>query len=182
MIYSVLNTISDKLNAYLKTRFGIAEDKAILSNIVNQSGNPAIAEVDKMVITLVNVQEETVSSRKNSSDYGRRPINLNMYVLISAYFDDNNYPEALKFLSACLSFFQANNVFSPANTPDLHPNIDKLTFEIVNQDLQNQSHLWGTLGGKYMPSVIYKVRMITLKEDNFDIEPTRFTGMSSNSF
>ena len=27
-----------------------------------------------------------------------------------------------------------------------------------------QNHLWGALGAKYLPSVIYKVRMIVIQE------------------
>ncbi|WP_028978424.1 DUF4255 domain-containing protein [Sporocytophaga myxococcoides] len=179
MIYSVLNIIGERLNFYLKNRFALGEDKVILSNIVNQDGSLAITESDKVVITLVNIQEETVSSRLNSSVNMARPINLNIYVMCSAYFTDKNYPEALKFLSATLSFFQSNCVFTHSNTPDLNRNIEKLTFEIVNQDLQNQSHLWGTLGGKYLPSILYKVRMVTIQEGNFEDDYTRVSGFSS---
>ncbi len=86
---------------------------------------------------------------------------------------------SVKFLSATLSFFQSNCVFTHSNTPDLNRNIEKLTFEIVNQDLQNQSHLWGTLGGKYLPSILYKVRMVTIQEGNFEDDYTRVSGFSS---
>lgn len=180
MIYSVLSTVSDKLNSYLKNRFALGEDKVILSNIVNQDGSLAITESDKVILTLVNVQEETVSSRLNSMDNMPRPVNLNLYVMVSCYFTDTNYPEALKFLSAVLSFFQSNVVFNHSNTPDLHFNVDKLTFEIVNQDLQNMSHLWGTIGGKYLPSVLYKIRMITIQEGNITSESSLFSGFKTN--
>ena len=145
MIYSVLNVIGDKLNSYLKNRFSLGEDKVLLSNIVNQDGSLAISESDKVIITLVNIHEETVSSRLSNQDH-LRPININLY-LFSSYFIDKNYPESLKFLSAVVSFFQSNCVFNHNNTPDLIDNVEKLTFEIVNQDLQNQSHLWGSLEG-----------------------------------
>lgn len=181
MIYSVLNTISDRLNSYLKNRFALGEDKVILSNLVNQDGSVAITESDKVVITLVNIQEETVSSRLNSMENMYRPVNLNLYIMVSSYFIDSNYPEALKFLSAVLSFFQSNCVFNHANTPDLDLNVEKLTFEIVNQDLQNMSHLWGTIGGKYLPSVLYKVRMITIQEGNINSEASVFSGFRSNN-
>jgi len=182
MIYASLDTIADKLNFYLKSRFAVAEDKVLISNLVNQDGTPAISEADKVVITLVNIQEESIGSRRSGLDGMNRPINLNLYVLFSAYFIDGNYSEALKFLSAVISFFQANVVFNQVNTPDLPLNIEKLTFEIVNQDLQSQSHLWGTLGGKYIPSVIYKVRMITIQESNMDIDTPRISGVGSNNF
>src|SRR6478736_8849220 len=103
MIYSVVNTIGDKLNFYLKNRFSLGEDKVLLSNIINQDGSLAITESDKVVITLVNIHEETVSSRLSNNDHLPRPININLFVLFSCYFVDKNYPEALKFLSAIVS-------------------------------------------------------------------------------
>src|SRR3954463_15830650 len=106
MIYSVLNVIGDKLNSYLKNRFSLGEDKVLLSNIVNQDGSLAISESDKVIITLVNIHEETISSRLSNQDHLPRPININLYVLFSSYFIDKNYPESLKFLSAVVSFFQ----------------------------------------------------------------------------
>jgi len=178
MVYSVLNTVGDKLNFYLKNRFSLGEDKVILSNIVNQDGSIAITESDKVVITLVNIHEETVSSRLNSQDHLPRPVNLNLFILFSSYFIDKNYPEALKFLSAVISFFQSNAVFNHSNTPDLDDRVEKLTFEIVNQDLQNQSHLWGSLGGKYLPSILYKVRMVTIQEGN-EVDVSKISGLSS---
>jgi len=180
MIYSALNTVGEKLNFYLKNRFSLGEDKVLLSSIINQDGSLAITEPDKIVVTLVNIQEETVSSRYNTMENMRRPINVNLYLLFSAYFNDKNYPEALKFISAVISYFQANGVFNHSNSPNLDMNIEKLTFEIVNQDLQAQSYLWGTLGGKYLPSIMYKVRMITIQEGNIQTEYTPISGIGSN--
>jgi hypothetical protein len=114
----------------------------------------------------------------NSQDHLPRPVNLNLFILFSSYFIDKNYPEALKFLSAVISFFQSNAVFNHSNTPDLDDRVEKLTFEIVNQDLQNQSHLWGSLGGKYLPSILYKIRMVTIQEGN-EAEVSKISGLSS---
>lgn len=182
MIFSILNSVSESLNQYLQNRFGPGEDKVILSSIVNQDGTVAVTDQDKVIMTLVNVQHEKVISRSSSSNNGMNPpISINLFVLFSAYFSETNYPEALKFLSAVLGFFQANYVMTHANTPDLDPDIDKITFEIVNQDLQAMSFLWGVLGGKYMPSILYKIRMVTIQEGNFKGEVPAFRGFDSNA-
>jgi hypothetical protein len=181
MIYSVLNSVCDSLNQYLRNRFALAEDKVILSSIVNQDGSVAVTESDKLIITLVNIQQERISSRGPSSVNGvQAPVNINLFIMISAYFGENNYPEALKFLSAILSFFQGSKVMTHYNTPDLDPLIDKLTFEIENQDLQSQSHLWGMLGGKYLPSILYKVRMVSIQEGNFSGDVPAFKSLGTN--
>jgi hypothetical protein len=181
MIHSALSSATEKLNEYLRNRFAQSEDKVIMSSIVNQDGTVAVTENDRIIMTLVNLQQEMITQRGINGDSGNRPINLNMFILFSAYFSEGNYIEALKFLSAIIGFFQANRVLNHQNTPDLDPGIEKLNFEIVNQDLQNQSHLWGVLGGKYLPSILYKVRMVTIKEDAFGIDAPNILGMGQNS-
>ncbi|MFN6945483.1 MAG: DUF4255 domain-containing protein [Cytophagaceae bacterium] len=179
MIYSVLYSISESLNQYLKNRFGFDEEKVLLSNIVNQDGSMAITEGDKVVMTLVNIQQEKINLRPTSGSMNP-PVNVNLFVLFSSYFGENNYEESLKFLSAVLSFFQANNVMNQYNTPDLDPSVEKITFEIVNQDLQGLSFLWGVLGGKYMPSILYKIKMVKIQEGNFRGETPSLSGFGSN--
>lgn len=181
MIYEALEATADSLNDYFSNRFGQPEEKVILSNIVNQDGSPAVTETDKVLVTLVNIQEEKITAHRNTSrGIGNQSVNLYLYVMFSAYFTETNYPEALKFLSAIVSFFQGNPVMNHSNTPGLDGDIDKLVFEIVNQDLQNLSHLWGAIGGKYLPSVLYKIRMVSINEGNVSLEAPRFTGFDNN--
>jgi hypothetical protein len=47
------------------------------------------------------------------------------------------------------------------NTPRLDPEIDKLIFEMASISPEQLNNVWGCLGAKYMPSVIYKIRMLT---------------------
>ena len=183
MIYSALNTVAEQLNTYFSNRFSLSEDKVILSSIVNQDGSVAITETDKVILTLVNLQEEPISGTGKTitgGGYGSRSINLNIFVLFSAYFSENNYSEALKFISAIISFFQAKNILTQENTPGLDPNVERLSFEIVNTDFQNLSHLWGTLGGKYLPSIVYKIRMVTFQEGVITGNVSEMSGLGSN--
>ncbi len=173
MIYAALTVLAELLNAYLSNRFGATEDRVVLSNIVDQEGKVAIQETDKIILTLINMEEEAVISsggRLGTAGGGfmNRPVNMNLFILFSAYFSRGNYEESLKFLSATISFFQANRFFDHQNTPDLDDNIEKMTCEIVNTDLQSLSHLWGVLGGKHMPSIMYKVRMVSFQEGNIE--------------
>ena len=88
--------------------------------------------------------------------------------MVGASFDSKLNKEALKFLSAAISFFQHKKVFTPVDTPSLDSSIDKVIFEIVNLDYKDLSSVFGTLGAKYMPSVMYKMRMVTIEEDGMD--------------
>jgi hypothetical protein len=91
-----------------------------------------------------------------------QPVHLNLLVMFAANFGGSNYPEALKFLSSTVSFFQSRPLFNHQNAPDLDRRIDKLTLEIENLSLSDLSNLWGILSGKYMPSVLYRMRLVSI--------------------
>ena len=177
MIYQAISTISQVINDYLKNRFSIVEDKVVVSNLVNADGSVAVTEPDKIIISLANLQQETVSHRGKAGT--NKPVNLNLFILVSAHFESENYVEGLRYLSGVISFFQANKTLNHANTPDLDNGIEKLSFEIVNQDLQNLSHLWGSIGSKYMPSVLYKVRMVSIQDGDLSEFNIPFTGFGT---
>jgi hypothetical protein len=121
-------------------------------------------------LTLVNVEEErTVKTQTTAvmDDRGRishvnPDIKLNLYMLVSANFA--NYPTALEHLSAVIRFFQTKNVFNPKNSPNLPESIGKLIAELYSANFEQQNHLWGALRAKYMPSVIYRLRLLIIQE------------------
>jgi len=168
MIDAALGQIASQLNQALRRRFQIAEDLVVLSNILEQDGNIAAHIADKLVVSLVNIEKETVNMRPPQQSTGARalvmrpPICLNLSVLFAANFSSANYPEALKFISSSIGFFQARPVIDQQNTPDLDARIEKVTLEIQNLSIMELSNLWGILSGKYMPSILYKVRMLTI--------------------
>ena len=61
-----------------------------------------------------------------------------------------------------IQFFQAKYVFDHLNTPNLDAGIEKLVLEMMSFNLDQLHQLWSMLGGKYHPSVAYKMRMITV--------------------
>ncbi|MDX2306559.1 MAG: DUF4255 domain-containing protein [Microscillaceae bacterium] len=183
MIYFALKTISESLNTYIKNRFSLSKDKVILSEVIDKDSQEAATDKDKIALTLINIQQEKNINKTSHATSTPAPLHLNLFLMFSVYFgEDGSYEESLKELSAVISFFQAKHVFNHQNTPDLHHNIDKLVFEFLNHDLQNLSYIWGMLGGKYVPSVMYKVRMITIQEGSFDNFPPVFTGFGSGNF
>ena len=73
--------------------------------------------------------------------------------------------EALKYLSAVIGFFHAKPVFNSNNSPELgDKEIQKLIFDLYHQDSNAKNNLWSTLGAKYMPSIMYKVRLLTMTD------------------
>ncbi|MES2328698.1 MAG: DUF4255 domain-containing protein [Bacteroidota bacterium] len=167
MIYEAMSCIADELNEFFRTKLRINEDKVILSGIVNQDGSIAIQGENKVLVTLINIEREP-STKSNANALGARTfantsssMSVNIYVLFSSYFSGNNYNEALRFTSFVIAFMQEKGVFSQANTPRLDAGIEKLTFEMESLGSEKLNNVWATLGAKYMPSVMYKIRMLT---------------------
>lgn len=169
MIDAAINQIGSQLNQFLKRTFDLSENIVEISNILELDGNVASNVMNKLVVFLVNVEKDSLSFRQqqNSTAGSDRaptsypPVYLNLYVMVAGHFSGGNYPEALKFISNTISFFQRRPVFDHQNSPDLDKRIDKLILDIENLSVQDLSQLWGILGGKYLPSVLYKVRMVS---------------------
>jgi hypothetical protein len=170
MIYESLSCLTDEINQYFKNKLKTTDDTVVLSGIVNQDGTVAIEGENKIVVTLVNVEKEVLGSGSGTRIAGgsitnqTAALNINLYVLFSAYFKTGHYKEALKFLSFIIAYFQYKNVFTRANTPSLDAGIDKLIFEMATISPEQLNNIWASLGAKYMPSVVYKMRMLTFDE------------------
>jgi hypothetical protein len=65
-----------------------------------------------------------------------------------------------------VAFFQAHPVFDHQNSPDLDQGIDRLVLELEPLSLTDLSNLGGILGGRYVPSVLYRARMISNHSDS----------------
>lgn len=174
MIQAAINHLAIQLNAYLKRTNNLTEDIVVVSSLVESDGNVAANTNNKLVLFLTNIEKDSVpqanAARATGFDgralVGSRSLYLNLYVMLAANFSGNNYPEALKFISKAIAFFQMQPVFDKQSTPDLDSRIDKLVLDIENLNIQDLSNLWGLLGGKYLPSVYYRVRMVTINPDN----------------
>jgi len=173
MIDQAVQFIERELNAYFRFRLETIEDKAVASAIVNQDGSPAIKEENKVIISLVDLQEESVlkntgiqhSLRNGGFIKSPLPVHLNLYLMFSSMFSNSNYNEALRYLSETIMYFQARPLFDRTNYPALqNTSIDRLAFEMHHFDYQARNNLWSTIGAKYIPSVIYKVKLITIQE------------------
>ena len=170
------------LNEYLKLRTDTPDDdKVFLTNVATESGGVVIPDMS-LGLTLINIEEErifkdqktTFINEEGITEQINPEIKLNLYILISANFQDkksntpnDDYVEGLKQLSYVISFFQAKNVFTADNSPGLaetDPSIQKLIIELYSYSFEQLYNFWSVLGTKYMPSVLYKVRLLRFQE------------------
>ena len=177
MIDLAISHIASQLNQFLRRNYDLNEDVVVISNLVEQDGTMESNVDNKLVIFLINVEKDTTPFKLNPNcPQGLKrtaarfpPIYLNLYLMVAAHFSGNNYAEGLKFLSNAIRFFQNHPVMDHASTPDLDRRLEKLSLEIENLNLKDLSTLWSAITGKYLPSIIYKVRMV-----GFDSDEVRF--------
>ena len=172
MIHDVVPAIVNELNRFLQSKHNLMEEKAIMSHIVNADGSMAIQETDKIIVTVTNIEAER--GKSNTGSYKATPgggftkvnppVEVNIYLLFSAYFSSENYVEGLKFITSVIAFFQSRQgIFTPQNTPPLNGIVEKLNAEMISPDFRDLSNVWGGLGAKYLPSVLYRVKTLPIE-------------------
>lgn len=175
MINETLKFISDEVNKYLSLKLGINTDpRLVLGNISKAMDNdttPGInSPTNRAILSLVNVEEDRLAKQQENFvrtdtgiTYKNPPTYLNLYILFAV--NRTEYSDSLKWLAFIIQFFQYQNVFTPISHPALDPKIEKLIVDLYTLNFEQINHLWSTMGGKYIPSVLYKVRQITINED-----------------
>lgn len=171
MLDSALTFLRDEINAYINLKTSPDTDRLVLNHLVGENGEYSI---DDLGMTLVNLEEDRTSQplpriQENAAGgFDRRmpEVKMNLYVLFAANWSGttNNYNEALKHIGFVVTFFQSRNLFSPANSPSLPDGIEKLSAELVSLSFEQQNNLWGALGAKYLPSVLYRLRVLYLED------------------
>jgi len=188
MLDKALLFISDLLNKELKMSFGLIDDIVVIGSLINLDGSVTKNIENKVILSIINLEhEKTVKNRggyitndQGTFDKVNPPVYLNLYLLVSANYNSNNYLEALKMLSAIIGVFQSSLIFTPETYPELDPSIQRLTFEIFNVPVQELSHVWSGIGAKYVPSMVYKVRMISIQKGQVKGQVTGVSGLDTN--
>ena len=164
MVAETIQFICDELNEYYTDQ----QEPFV------EMGNVALKDTlskDNVIATLVNIEEE--KTLKNGSHYvsngdnlsKRNPtIYLNLYVLFSCALDD--YSKALPKIQRVLLFFQKQYVFNKENSATDFPSgvgVEKIILDLFTLNFEQLNHLWGIMGGHYMPSVLYKLRIVAVQ-------------------
>ncbi|MBP6825627.1 MAG: DUF4255 domain-containing protein [Saprospiraceae bacterium] len=187
MITHALLILQNELDEHLKVYDqGSEPDRVVIANMAEgvKSGNAnGTVDSEKLVFTIVNIREE--KALKNLPNYVRNdvtmkasyenpPVFLNFLLLLSA--THGLYTNATLYISRAIRFFQYKNVFTQDTVSPDSLNIQKhsmttmdqlesfkLILDLYSPSLEEVNHLWGTLGGKQYPFVLYMLRMIDLK-------------------
>lgn len=191
MIYKALELLRRNLQDYLREHLPSKEEEVALKNIAVYDSADNKPDYEKTLISLVNLQEEfalknnALYRKKNLNgtiDYQNPPVFFNLYILICA--NQKEYSQALACLSAVGRFFQSKNTFTISNSFD--PSWEeegtkvleftaeeeaefKLNLELFSLTFEQINHLWGSLGGKQVPFILYKGSLVKI-EDNIKVK------------
>jgi hypothetical protein len=187
MLSHALTIVVNEFEKHLTDTFGAGAvtPQVRLGNIAEGVGsgpNAGTVPRDILGLSMVNIREE--KTLKNLSNqvrndatlrvvYENPPVFLNFHILVVS--THSIYVNALLMLSRAIRFFQFRNVFdqdsvapssltinAPANPLDQLETF-KLIFDLYSPTMEEVNHLWGTLGGKQYPFVLYTLRLLELK-------------------
>ncbi len=172
MIFQVLQIVKEEVSTYL-------EDTTIaLGNIANVAAGEVEDDEDAdIILSLLNIDEEATlknipnyTVEGNTISYKNPKVNINLYVIFSA--NNQLYVESLKSISKVIEFFQGKSVFTHVNSNFNRDDADmqeignfKFITELYTPSFEQLSYIWGILGGKQYPSVIYKIRLLEIERD-----------------
>ncbi|WP_187428337.1 hypothetical protein ROLI_001510 [Roseobacter fucihabitans] len=167
MIDLALGLVADRLNAHLVSRYGVSDALVSVSPLSDGEGKPTADARNRLVMFLTNIAQDATpraaaGTRSSVQMTQARAIHLDIYFMLASAYDAETYSEGLKLISSALAFFQANPVMTPRNTPDMPAGLNQLSLEISNLKVEEMGQMWGNLGGRYVPSVMFKMRSVMI--------------------
>jgi hypothetical protein len=174
MISESLTFLAAEINKFLNQKMGATTDpRLVLGNITKafdgESGKETIGS--KIILSLVNVEEDKVAKinenfikTEASVLYKNPPLFVNLYILIASNL--SSYNDSLKAVAYIMQFFQSQNFFTPVSHPGLDSRISQISVDLFSLNFEQINHIWSTMGGKYLPSVMYKLRQLKIEDED----------------
>ncbi len=175
MISDVLVFLRDHLNQQLSASSGWAVGETREDHVVFVDGekmDPIVFKLGAISALLLNIEEENTlrpadpyrAVAADGSVYKVQPeIRMNLYVLFVARY--KQYEQGLETLSQIIQYFQSHRVLNHQNAPELSPQIEKLIMELTTLPFSQQNEIWNALRTTYHPSVLYKVKLVFIRDD-----------------
>ena len=166
----------DQITKFLDTKPN-DDSVLVLENIAKQDDATVLRLKDRVAVSLLNMEEESTlknipntSFKDGKTIYKNNKVNLNLYVLFSA--NRTAYDKALVSINNIVEFFQSKKVFTQVNTPftstsSIFDELKEFKFivDLYTPTFEQLNYIWGTLGGKSVPSVLYKISIIEIESD-----------------
>lgn len=184
-----ITEILQKLSLKIKEGSGIDN---VIANIATVHDDDANLEKSSIILSIVNIEEDKTT--KNQSLYKKEIIvatidgedvdarekykkpaqNLVFSILFTSYIKNTDqYLEGISKLEQIIRYLQNNNVFY-FNSDDLFEQTEsypqnveysKLIIDLITLKTDQLNQMWSYLGSKYMPSVLYTMRLVRIQDE-----------------
>jgi len=170
-------TILLELNQYMQARTGLKEDvvvfKSCIGNALRALSSSTSKPPNKTFMGVINLIEEDINQTgKTYVQQGNHyivknvPLNFYLHLLFATSFQDEHALAGLQHLSLIVAFFQFKNTFNTQNTPTLQDTgVDAFSASILKIDPQQYQSLWQVLQTPYLPSIVYKVGLLSIADN-----------------
>lgn len=173
MIDAVFNVVREELNDQLVRDSAAPADDGE-DRVVFPSGEKPEPEFRLGAVTmlLANVEEEaTLRPPDRFSVRGpdgaglsvHPPVRLNLFALFVARH--RSYAQSLRSLSLIVRWFRRRRVLAADQTTGLPAGIDRLVMDLVTLPFGEQNDVWSALRSPYMPSVLYRIGVVTFVDE-----------------
>jgi hypothetical protein len=189
-ITNILTKLTEKIAAAILADHGIGV--AIeLANISTLSENGAESR-SAIILSIVNIEEDKTLKNQNLyqphnnshvARYKKAPQNLIVSVLFTSFNKDNkSYGDGLNKLEFIVRYLQSNTVFYYGDTgffeqteapPASASSLNKLIIDMVSMKPEQLNQMWSYLGNKYMPSILYSIKLILIQNEDRKLDPDR---------
>ena len=177
--FPTMNDLLQKALAFLKLSVNAFAGSEVIepANIAALNDGDNFLNVSHpVVMSVVNIEQDFLA--RSPHIYEKVPVvneivkytnptqHLTISLLFAAYAKEQkevNYMEGMRKLETVIRFFQNNTVFNVEG--------NKLILSMQSLSMSELNQLWSMLGSKYMPSVMYKMRMIPIQVDAEDGGP-----------
>ncbi len=173
MIGRVATFLRKQLDAHLRAELAGVDDP-IADKVVFLDGDrvdPLNFKEEAVSELLIHVEEER--QLRAADPYlhvqedgrprrGQPDLRLVLHVLFVARF--KQYDSAWEHLAKVIEYMQSHRIIDRGSELELPVGIERLTFELISQSLSEQSNLWTMLRTSYLPSVLYRVGLVVLRD------------------
>ena len=181
---NIIKQTLDFLKKRVDTYNGSTNPVVEISNIATlNDGDEFLNSTSPIVLSIVNIEEDKIS--RNPKLHQWNPVDhpnieklknptqhFRVSVLFTAYNKvqtNDKYLDGISKLEHVLRCFQEQRVFYLNGSNEVNPLTNdhiKVILDIESLNFNELNQMWSVLGSKYMPSVLYRMRMIPIQNDN----------------
>jgi hypothetical protein len=174
LIGKALVFLRRRLDDHLRVELAGVGDDPVADKVVFLGGDRPESIVfpeEAVAELLVNVEDERLLRaadpylrvQEDGRPLRQQPdLRLVLSILFVARF--KQYDAAWDHLAKVIEYLQTNRMFDREQNPELPIGVDRLTVELMSQSFAEQNEVWNMLRTSYLPSVLYRVRMVVLRD------------------